>query len=371
MKKIRLLIVEDSAFLRSSYQRLLSDVDTIEIIDTAKNGEEAVEKAIVLKPDVITMDIEMPVMNGLDAVSEIMDKMPTSILMVSSLTSNGAEATIEALNRGAVDFIPKETAFAKISSMKEDMVAKITKIGSNTSIKNRILRRTNINKESSQGSGRVTKTITETKPSKEPSETLDYKTKNRELPTKTKIKAISIGISTGGPISLQKLLPKLSKNINVPIFVVQHMPPNFTKSLADRLDKVSNLKVKEAISGELIENGTIYFAPGGMQMLVSKNKIVITEKKPDNELYSPSFNISLGSQIHNYGDNILAIVMTGMGNDGTNAMKKLHEVGGYNIAQDPDTCVVSGMPSSAIKGGIIHKIVGLDEMHEVINSIFD
>jgi two-component system chemotaxis response regulator CheB len=370
MSKIRLLIVEDSAFLRSTYEKILSDISSIEIVGAAKNGKEAVEMAKSLSPDVITMDIEMPVMNGLEALKIIMQDNPIPTLMVSSLTKEGAEATIEALNLGAIDFIPKETAFSKVSNMKDDMVEKITTIGGNSSIKNRILRRTVLNKESSNKSTSfsVDKLTTRktTNDDQNHSNILE-----KELPKRSKLKAISIGISTGGPISLQKLIPNLSPNINIPIFIVQHMPPNFTKSLAERLDKISNLKVKEAENGETINGRTVYFAPGGYQMLINHGKILITDKKPANELYSPSFNIALGSQIHYYGNAILAIVMTGMGNDGTIAMKKLSEIGGYNIAQDPNTCVVAGMPNSALKAEVINRIEPLENIASSINSIFD
>lgn len=377
MDKIRLLIVEDSAFLRNSYLRLLSDVDFIDVIDTAKNGKEGVEKALELNPDVITMDIEMPVMNGLDAVKEIMEKHPTPILMISSLTNEGAEATLEALNRGAVDFIKKETAFSKVSEMKSEMVEKIKTIGANNTLKNRILRKSNLNKESRHSSSnssleaRQTPHFLTQRP--DPPEKKDDLSRNiseRKIPFRTKIQAISIGISTGGPISLQKVIPLLSARITVPVFIVQHMPANFTKSLAERLNAASKLNVKEAENGELIRGGNVYLAPGGNQMLISHSKIVITDKKPENELYSPSFNLALGSQIHNYHEKMIAVVMTGMGSDGTTAMKKLHEIGGYNVAQDPATCVVAGMPNSALKAGIINQIVPLDGIAAFINKIF-
>ncbi|MDC1067930.1 chemotaxis response regulator protein-glutamate methylesterase [Candidatus Kapabacteria bacterium] len=374
MEKIKLLIVEDSAFLRSTYQKLLSDSKEIEIVDTAKNGKDGVEKTILHKPDVITMDIEMPVMNGLDAVKEIMKVQPTPILMVSSLTKEGADATMEALSRGAIDFIPKETAFSKVSTMKDNLIEKIVKIAGNTGLKNRILRTTNITKENRNHDSidnNVKKTVASESNSVKKGKSSNYNLAEREIPTKSKINAISIGISTGGPLSLQQVIPFLSENIKVPVFIVQHMPPNFTKSLAERLDGTSKLKVKEAESGEIIEGGTVYIAPGGKQMLIGNSKIVITDKKPEKELYSPSFNIALGSQVHCYNKKILAVVMTGMGSDGTIAMKKLQEIGGYNISQDPDTCVVAGMPSSALNAGIINEMLPLDKIAPFINKIFD
>lgn len=368
--KIRLLIVEDSAFMRTAYKKMLTH-EEIEIIDYATNGRDAVKKAIELNPDIITMDIEMPIMSGYEALIEIQKFQDTPIIMVSSLTAEGAKMTIDCLNQGAIDFIPKPSSSKDIPNMKDDLINKILTIGTNNKLKNRIVRRQVLNTQSHDAKHNFTshrlKSLEETtqrlnKISKEhnsrPSKNLDFTPK-----------IVMIGISTGGPLALQTVIPQLSKNFPVPIIIIQHMPPNFTKSLAQRLDSVSEISVKEAENEEFLKPGTVYFAPGGRQVSFKGLKILVHDDTPPKELYKPSFNVALKAAIENWKEKILAVVMTGMGYDGTREMTNLYNMGGYNMSQDIDTCVVAGMTGSAINANVVHQIQPLDKIGTTLNKL--
>ncbi|MCX6147572.1 MAG: chemotaxis response regulator protein-glutamate methylesterase [Candidatus Kapabacteria bacterium] len=365
--KIRVLVVDDSSFLRTAISKFLTNEET-EVVGTASNGREAVQKAKELKPDVITMDIEMPEMNGLEALKIIMKEIPTPVIMISTLTKEGADSTIEALSLGAVDFIAKKPAFSEVQGMKSEIVDKVTKIGKEN--KNNQKRNTSFSLTSPRNNDLTNKpsiNLNEAKKSPFISRTIGSKNK----PNPNDIKIICIGISTGGPITLQHVIPYLSKSFPVPILIVQHMPPMFTKSLANRLDSLSELKVEEAKDGDRLIQGMVYIAPGGMQMRVNRfGKIVVNNIKPEAEIYEPSFNVLLESAIQAYGKGVLGVIMTGMGSDGTNLLSDLSKLGGYVIAQDPTTCIAYGMPSSAIKANVVDEIVSLDNIAQAICNVF-
>lgn len=237
--QIKILVVDDSAFMRKSLSLLLESDAQIKVIDTARDGLIAIEKTKQLKPDIITLDIEMPNMDGLTALERIMKECPTPVIMVSSLTIEGAEVTLKALELGAVDFIPKEMSYVSvaITSIKEELISKVKSIHRSKSVISRV---NNLN--SGHFSNKISSSVA-----------------NYKLPS-LNYRALAMGISTGGPISLQKVIPELSENINLPIFIVQHMPPKFTASLAERLNNLSKLEVKEAENGEIVKNGVVYIA---------------------------------------------------------------------------------------------------------------
>lgn len=353
MYNISVLVVDDSAFMRKSISLMLESDAKIKVIGTARNGQEGVELAKKLKPDIITLDIEMPVMDGLTALKKIMSEAPTSVIMVSSLTTEGAEATISALELGAVDFIPKELSYVNINitKIKDDLITKVKEITRQKFLKERLLRLAKLSESS--------------------------KNKKADLPhneiPKIGYKAVSMGISTGGPLSLQKILPSLSSRIQVPIFIVQHMPPKFTKSLADRLNSLCSLSVKEAENGETVQNGVIYIAPGGYHMKLKKcnsSKAVIEiSDEPYDTLHRPSVDVMMNSVIDFYGKYTLGVIMTGMGRDGFEAIKYLKSIGGYTIAQDEETCVVYGMPKAIIDAGLADTVLPLEKIPEVINKV--
>jgi two-component system chemotaxis response regulator CheB len=356
MEKIRILIVDDSAFMRKSLSIMLESDPDIEIVDTARDGLDGYEKAVKLKPDVITLDIEMPRMDGITALKKIMKDAPTSVIMVSSLTTEGAEATLTAMEAGAVDFIAKEMSFVSvnIAGIKAELVGKVKAIVKQKRFKSRLSK---IHKATTLGKPSGTAT-----PSAAP---------KGKLP-QFNYKAVALGISTGGPLSLQKVIPHLSEKIKTPIFIVQHMPPKFTRSLADRLNNMSKVRVKEAENGEVVQAGTVYIAPGGFHLnlrsgIGNEKKIAIVEE-PSNTLHRPSVDVMMSSVIKAYGKYTLGVIMTGMGHDGTEGVKELKKLGGYCLAQDEATCVVYGMPKSVVDLGLADQIAPLEKIPFIIND---
>jgi len=334
---------------------MLESDEEIEVVDTAIDGVVGFEKAKALRPDIITLDIEMPRMDGLTTLKKIMAECPTSVLMVSSLTTEGAEATLKALEYGAIDFIPKELSFVNVNivKIKEDLIRKVKEIVKQRSLKTRLER---LRKLSSGTQAPPKPVIT------------------RPIPA-GQFKAVALGISTGGPFSLQRILPNISKGVNCPIFIVQHMPPKFTKSLADRLNSMCQLEVKEAENDEVVRPGVIYIAPGGFHMKFRKNlhndiQISITEE-PSNTLHRPSVDVMMSSAVSVYGKNTLGIIMTGMGKDGYEAVVELKKTGGYCIAQDEESCVVYGMPKAINDAGLSDVILPLEQIPEQINKAFE
>lgn len=353
MAKIRVLVVDDSAFMRKSLSILLESDPDIQVIDTARDGLQGVEKVKALRPDIVTMDIEMPRMDGLTALKTIMKECPTSVLMVSSLTTDGAEATIQAMEYGAVDFIPKELSYVNVNivKIKEDLIKKVKEIVRQKATQLRLRRIKTLNQ--------ATQTIPKT---------------HLQLLPVNGYKAIGLGISTGGPLSLQKVIPVLSKNLNVPMFIVQHMPPKFTKSLADRLNTMSELTVKEAENNEEIKDNHVYIAPGGYHMTLKKgysgkNVVSITEE-PFDTLHRPSVDVMLKSLVEVYGKHALGVIMTGMGRDGADSLKLLKSIGGYVLAQDEETCVVYGMPKAVVDAGTADVVAPLENIPHIINKAF-
>lgn len=365
MNKVKVLVVDDSFFMRQAIVKLLNH-EEIEVIDTAKNGKEAVEKTIELMPDLVTMDIEMPVMNGIDALKEIMNKYPTPVLMLSTLTTEGADATIEALSEGAVDFIAKRSAFQEMGSLREEIISKVLAVGKNDNLKNQITRMRHLRRMSST----MPKYSTiESQADSKKKKSDDKLTQKRPRPKASSIGIIGIGVSTGGPKTLLELLSKIPENISVPILIVQHMPPKFTQSLAQRLDASSKIKVKEAKNGDKLFPGTAFIAPGGFQIAVTK-RLSIEILDDDCCLFKPSVDYMFESLIKAYGKSALGIMMTGMGNDGKVAFGKLYELGGYIIAQSPESCTIAGMPKSVIDTGRYDEILNVEEISNFISDTF-
>lgn len=350
--QIKVLVVDDSAFMRKSISIMLESDPEIKVIAAAKDGEEGVALTKRLMPDIVTMDIEMPKLDGLSALKQIMEQCPTSVIMISSLTNEGADATIKALEYGAVDFIPKELSYINVNiiKIKEDLINKVKTIHRQSSLKNRLFRLRSLKDN-------------QHKPLVEEKFNGGF--------NRTGFHAIGIGISTGGPLSLQKVIPKINKNLGVPVFIVQHMPPKFTASLAARLNSISEVSVKEAEHDELVKPGWVYIAPGGYHMTVKKSSMgyaIDISESPVNTLHKPAVDIMLGSLTEVYGKYTLGIIMTGMGKDGLEAVKLLKNAGGAAIAQDEDSCVVYGMPKAIVDANLADAIYPLDRIYEVINK---
>jgi two-component system, chemotaxis family, protein-glutamate methylesterase/glutaminase len=320
---IRALVVDDSAFMRKAISMMLESDPGITVIDTARDGIEAVEKVASLKPDIVTMDVEMPRMDGLTALRQIMASTPVPVLMISSLTREGAEVTIKALEAGALDFIPKRNATVSlaINQIRDDLLEKVHAISSRRS--------------------------TPPRPRPEP---------RRESATLSlsRYGALVIGTSTGGPFALQQVIPALPKTFPLPVLVVQHMPPHFTRSLAERLDSLSALNVREASEGDRIEVGTVTVAQGGVHMhLTRKNgEVRVCLRTEPETLHRPSVDVMFRSAVDAFEKPLLAVVMTGMGRDGLESCKVIKERGGFLLTQDEASCVVYGMPRAVAEAGL-------------------
>ncbi|MFZ1083270.1 MAG: chemotaxis response regulator protein-glutamate methylesterase [Candidatus Kryptoniota bacterium] len=344
---IRILVVDDSAFMRKAISMMLEEDPELEVIGTARDGLEAIDRVKELKPDLVTLDVEMPRMDGITALKKIMAENPLPVLMVSSLTIEGARATVEALSAGAVDFISKQTSYVSldITKIKDDLISKIKAITRNST---RIFSRAMTNKISTS--------------------------KKRTSLMHSNVQIVAIGVSTGGPFSLQKVIPSLPENFPLPVAIVQHMPPNFTKSLAERLDSISRLEVCEAEDGMELTRGKVFIAPGGLHLKFRRGpeksaKVrVIVSKDPSTSLHCPSVDVMFESANEVFGGRVLATVMTGMGKDGLEGAKLIKSAGGKVVAQDEETCVVYGMPKAIVDANLADAVVPLEEIASTITA---
>ncbi len=348
-KTIRVLVVDDSAFMRKSISLMLESDPGIKVIATARDGKEAVEKIRDLKPDLVTLDVEMPVMDGLSALRIIMKEMPLPVIMISSLTSEGAQTTIDALNLGAVDFIPKELSYVSISiaKIKEDLIAKVKNIAGSRSVWARM------NRVRSMTRGAKPALPTHTSRSA------------RLARPASNPRAVVVGISTGGPFALLQVIPKLPANYPLGILIVQHMPPHFTRSMAERLNGLSQVEVREAADGDKVQPGVVLIAPGGFHMMLAKNGtgvVVRISAEPSKSLYRPSADIMIASAVEAFNGPLLGLIMTGMGKDGLEGLKAVKKKNGYVVAQSEETCVVYGMPKAAVEAGVADAVLPLERI---------
>jgi len=351
---IRVLIVDDSGFFRRRVKEILESDQMLEVIGLAENGEQAIEQAKKLKPDVVTMDIEMPVMDGITATRKIMQSAPLPIIMFSSLTTDGAKATLDALDAGAVDFLPKR--FEDISKDKEEAKQLLCQRVKEVSRKPRAVT------THKPRAGAPSATSTTSKASVATSRPVVSRVKEN---TSSKIKLLAIGTSTGGPVALQKVLMELPQNFPVPIIVVQHMPGSFTGAFSERLNQQCKVTVKEAESGDKLQAGTVYIAPGGKQMLIEKVAGALTIKIVDemeNQTYKPSVDVTFDSINKVSPTNTLAVILTGMGADGCKGASSLHKSGSIVWAQDEASCVVYGMPAAVVDAGIAEKVMDINSI---------
>jgi two-component system chemotaxis response regulator CheB len=362
MKKIRVIVVDDSAFMRKSLSMLLESDPQITVVATARDGREGIEKIREFSPDIVTMDIEMPGMDGLSALAVIMKEMPLPVLMVSSLTTDGAQATLDALNLGAVDFIPKELSDVSLDivRIREELVAKVRHIVESRALQFRLQR--------------IRSAIKTTAAASVPK--MERKTgamSSLPLPkVRRDIRGIVVGISTGGPFALLQTLPKLPANFPLGIAIVQHMPPHFTRSMADRLDGLSALRVKEAEDGDPFEPGLVLIAPGGQHMKFFRNGAGVRVKitpEPAATLYRPSADVMMTSAAEAFEGPLLGVIMTGMGKDGLEGLRLIKRKGGLILAQNEETCVVYGMPKAAVEDGLADAIVPLEEIPHALVTI--
>lgn len=373
MKKIKVLNVDDSVFMRRLLKDTLEKDPEIGEIVQAKNGKEALDILYKDDFDCITLDIEMPVLNGIDTLKEIMKNKPTPVVMISTATQKYAKITLDALEIGAVDFISKPKNIFSLDSQELAIIVNTVKSAavSNTGM---LVKKTRISipeKKLQTSEVKIKVKIEEEKNVKKYERHIGYSEKSDKVNVK---KIIVIGTSTGGPRALQNVIPMISANIRAPILVVQHMPEGFTKSLADRLNGLSYINVKEAEDGETIENGTCYVAPGGKHLKIksvgiSKYKIYLD----DSEVYNghrPSVDVLFNSVADAPVDDIIAVIMTGMGADGAKGLENLKiRKNAITIAEDESTCVVYGMPKSAVETGKVDKVVPLNKIAIELNKL--
>lgn len=366
MNKIKVLIVDDSIFMRKALETLLSGEPDIEIVGMAKNGLEAIEMAEQFKPDIITMDIEMPTMDGITALERIMKSNPTPVIMVSSLTKEGADATLKALDLGAVDFMTKDSQSFGGTDIEKGLKDKIRKFAKNKSLVKLLTPSSTSNFNSNQ-SFRIPGAHSHPTGVSTPfAHSSHVDGSKRVVINKTGIKrVVALGTSTGGPQSLQKVIPLLPADLGVPVVVTQHMPPNFTQSLATRLNTLSKVEVVEAQGKEKLEPNVVYIAKGGYHLKFQKvGASVYTElsTEPSNVFNIPGVDVMVDSIAEIYGKECLGVIMTGMGSDGCKGLKNLKNMGGTIIAQNEPSCIVYGMPRAVVDAGIADEIVPLEEI---------
>ena len=372
---VKVLVVDDSAFVRRSLISLLEKDKDIQVVGTASNGEEAVRKAVELDPDVITMDVEMPKMDGLQALERIMAKNPCPVIMVSSLTSEGADTTLKALELGALDFMPKLTSgsLPDVKRLEVDLCAKLKALARRKAfLRLKYKARSNELRKpaTSLPSARASSSTAHT-----PSFATHGPLASRQVlkPGKIPFEVVAIGVSTGGPPAVQKMLAELPAEFPVPILIAQHMPAAFTGPFATRLDAQCAIAVKEALPEERVKAGTVYICPGGKHIRLENRGgslyAVVTEE-PKEALYKPSANVLMETVGIAVGRKALGVTLTGMGNDGLEGTKILKAKGGWAIAQNEESCVVYGMPKAVVDAGLADEIVDINNMAHVILSHF-
>jgi two-component system chemotaxis response regulator CheB len=331
-ERIRVLVVDDSAFVRKAIERMLGPVEDIEVVGFAADGEEGLAKARELKPDVVTLDVRMPRLGGLETLERLMAEQPVPVLLMSTLTQEGAEVTLRGLELGAMDFVDKSAVQPmSMLSLAEELVAKIRALGS---------ARVRVRRKPARASAREA----------------------RDAP---RAECVVIAASTGGPAALQAVVSGLPAGFPASVLVVQHIPRGFTKPLSERLDARSAIPVREARDGEAVLPGTVLVAPAGIHTRLVRRRSAVEvalDEEPRDALHRPSANVLMVSAAEVYGAQALGVVLTGMGADGTEGLRAIRDKGGLTLAESEETCVIYGMPKAAIEAGVVHHAVPLERV---------
>ncbi len=343
MHKVRVLVVDDSSFFRRRIREILTADTGIEVIGEATNGRDGVEQVVRLRPDVVTMDIEMPELDGISAVREIMRRRPTPVLMFSSLTVEGAKATLDALDAGAVDFLPKR--FSDISSdaakARQQLQQRVKAVGRQRAVTAPVPapRAVAARPEPAPAPSRSTRSL-----------------------RASALDVVVIGASTGGPVALQRLLTRLPADFAVPVVLVQHMPANFTRAFAQRVNELCAVQVREAVEGDVLRPGQALLAPGGRHLgLIRRGGLTVRLLEPSaTQFYKPSVDVAFASAAEACPGRVLGIVLTGMGADGCEGARRLKQGGSHIWAQDEATSVIYGMPGAVARAGLTDRILPLD-----------
>ncbi|WP_415900083.1 protein-glutamate methylesterase/protein-glutamine glutaminase [Neptuniibacter sp. QD48_11] len=413
---VKVLVVDDSGFFRHRITDLLSGDSRIEVVGSAQNGKEGVEQAKKLKPDLITMDVEMPQMNGIEAVRVIMRECPTNILMLSSLTHEGAQVTLQALEAGALDYLSKDMRawMEHSASLEKQLRDKVVELGRSRHSKLRSSFISPFGSGDSKSKSMVFRPEAESKPSRpvpskrtasstpRPARPTDRSRTSSSLPLRERpavsqlksksaqpetqkptghkpaskisvpsgCKIVVIGSSTGGPAALQQILTQLPANFPHPILLVQHMPKTFTSVFATRLDQQCKISVKEAEDGDRLIPGRALLAPGGHQMIIDPRSLDKIRIMPGDErlTYKPSVDVTYASAAKSYGNKVLGIILTGMGADGRDGAKMLRQQGATIWAQNEASCTIYGMPQAVVNAGLANEILDLTEFGPILSN---
>lgn len=348
---VRVLVVDDSAFMRTAMRRMIVSDPLLQIIDTASDGIEAIEKAVRIRPDVITLDVEMPRLNGLACLRRIMAEAPCPVIMVSSLTSEGAEVSLEALDLGAFDCVPKPSSYAslKVVDLRDELNGKIHAAHNWWSRKKRFKYANRVRTFSSYNAS--------------PASSDDVSRRSTRWTLRPAV--VCIGSSTGGPRALQQVIAGLPGNLSVPVLIAQHMPQGFTGPFARRLNAQFEITVKEAEDGEPLKSGSVYIAPGGMHLTPAVGEagyVARVSKMPSGCQHQPSVDVLMTAAATVFGNRAMGVILTGMGNDGELGMGAIYHAGGYTVGQNSETCVVYGMPRACAEAHVLHRELPLESI---------
>lgn len=367
-EKIKVLVVDDSAFMRKAISSILNTDTEIEVVQAVPDGILALKAIPVLNPDVVTLDVEMAGMDGITTLRHIMERFPRPVIMVSALTKEGAEVTMDSLSLGAVDFLQKPSGTISLD-MKTQAMALISKVKAAAKIDIKRLNITpaplavNRSKNLLRGKNLLV------------SEGNLIPTGHGQISARPAKKIVAIGVSTGGPQTLLNMIPHIPSEIDAGLLIVQHMPPTFTTIFANRLNSVCQIEVKEAVDRDIIEDGKAYLAPGDFHLTVTKGRnsipMIKIQREPYDTLHRPSVDVMMKSVAEHFGKNIVGILLTGMGNDGAEGMLKIRAAGGRTIAEDESTAVIFGMPRSAIKNNSVEFILPYPEIPKKIAGLID
>lgn len=393
---VKVLIVDDSGFFRKRIEEMLKAEPRIQVIGTAANGSEAVEKAARLRPDVITMDVEMPGMSGIEAVGHIMQKSPTQVLMLSSLTHEGARITLQALEAGAADYLPKEASawISHKSELQQDLIRRVMALGQQRTPFARSLTPStapppvptpgnttasrSFTAQSSTAVAQPRQVATPPSASRPVASAAPRGAGDRSGAVTTSVERIKapdssivvIGSSTGGPGALQILLSQLPANFPAPILLVQHMPNTFTSVFAERLNKNCQIEVRQAVNGDRLKPGLALLAPGGMQMIIDprqKDRVNVLEGDPS-LTYKPSVDVTYASVAKFYGGKTHALILTGMGADGAEGAKLLKREGATIWAQSKESCTIYGMPAAIVSAGLADEVLDINDLGRALTK---
>ena len=366
IKKFRVLIVDDSAFMRKVLETIISSDETLQVVGQAKDGREAVTLAESLKPDVITMDINMPHVDGLQATAQIMTTNPRPIVIVSSESREGADSTLKALELGAIDFVSKPSSGIDLDmqSVREDLLRKVR-----MSAKVRVVRTASRLASTVQSANTSPASLAATQKSAPAVASRLVSTSAAANAHDQRFPVVVLGASTGGPATVMRLAPGFTRDFPAAVFLVQHMPASFTTQYAAQLAEFTSIRVKEAEANEPVQPGTLYICPGGQHLRITPTgRIQLDATSGRINGYLPNIDVTMESAASFAGSMAIGVVLTGMGNDGAAGAKAIQRAGGIVIAQDEATSVIFGMPAEAIKAANVEQVLGIDDIYAAIEK---